>query len=71
MAVNLAETVNRIKKAGPTNVRAVPMPGQHIHEGKYQVEVNEGGMWVVVAESIPQSTANDLIRQSTNRVICG
>jgi len=71
MPLNMVETVNKIKKAGTTNVRTVPMPGQPVTGGMYQIEVKEGTAWSVIAEGLPQTTANDLIRQATNRVICG
>ena len=71
MAMSMVETVNRIKKAGDTNVRAVPMSGQPATGGLYQIEIKESTGWSVVAEGMPQSTAQDLIRQATNKMICG
>lgn len=71
MAISMVEAVERIKRAGSTNVRAVPMPGQSATGGMYKVEIMEGGGWVSVAEGLPQTTAQDLIRQAGNRTICG
>lgn len=71
MSVNMVETVNKIKRAGDKNVRAVPMPGQPVTTGLYQIEVRDGSTWSVIAEGMPQTTATDLIRQATSRVICG
>lgn len=71
MAMNMVETVNRIKKAGQTNVRSVPMAGQPVTGGLYQIEIKESAGWTVVAEGLPQTTAQDLIRQATSKVILG
>jgi negative regulator of sigma E activity len=69
--LNLNEATQRIKKAGANNVRAVPMPGADVHTGAYRIEINEGNAWITIVESLPRSTAQDLIAQATNRVICG
>lgn len=71
MPVNMVETVNKIKKAGTTGVRAVPMSGQPATGGLYQIEIKEGVVWSAIAEGLPQTTATDLIRQATSRMICG
>ena len=71
MPVNLNEAIQKIKKVGPSQVRTVPMPGQDVLTGRYKVEILESGLWSTVVENIPQSTATDLIRQATNRTICG
>ena len=69
--VNISEAVQRIKKAGGTNVRSVPMAGQCVQSGLYVIEVLEGGSWLPVAEGMTKSTAENIITQATNRVICG
>lgn len=69
--VNINEAVQRIKRVGQDKVRAVPMPGQNVHSGMYQIEVLESGGWVAIAEGMAQSTAHDIIKQAANRVICG
>ena len=71
MAVNLNEAFQRIRAAGPTKVRAVPMPGQNVHSGQYMIEIKDGEAWVCLVEGIPKVTANNIISQATNRVICG
>ncbi len=71
MTYNLNETIQRIKAAGATNARAVPMPGQNVAEGDYQIEVKEGSSWNVVVSGIKKSMAEDLIAQAVNRVILG
>jgi hypothetical protein len=70
-AVNVNEAVERIKAAGAGNVRFVPMPGQSVNDGQYQIEVNQHGEWVPVATGISKKIAEDLITQATNRVILG
>jgi len=69
-SVNINEAVQRIKKAGESNVRAVPMAGG-VHSGLYSIEVHDGGGWVAITEGITLITANNIIRQATDRLICG
>lgn len=69
--ININEALLRIKQAGATNVRAVPADGQNIHTGLYQIEIREAGNWIAIATGMPRSTAEDLIRQATNKVILG
>jgi len=71
MAINLNETIQKIKKAGVNNVRAVPMAGQNVNTGQYMIEIKEGNAWVPIVEGIPRVTADNIIQQATNRVICG
>ncbi len=71
MATNMVETVNKIKSVGANNVRTVPMPGQPVTGGLYQIEIMENSTWSAIAIGLPQTTANDLIRQAMNRTICG
>lgn len=69
--INLNEAVQRIKKAGEHNVRSVPMAGQNVHSGLYAIEILDEGHWVIVAEGMTKTTADNIITQATNRVICG
>jgi len=71
MPVNVNEAVNRIKAAGTTNVRSVPMQGQNVHSGSYQIEIKENNIWVVIAECPNKKIADDIISQATNNVILG
>ena len=70
MTVNLSEAVEAIKRAGAVNVRTVPMAGESVHGDKYQIEVKDP-VWKPIIQGITQSAAEDIIRQATNRVICG
>lgn len=70
-AVNVNEAIERIKSAGAGNVRSVPMPGQNVNDGQYQIEINQNGQWVPVATGISKRISEDLISQATNRVILG
>ncbi len=67
----LNEAYSRIRKAGQSNVRVTPMPGQNINDGMHQIEIMEGNQWQTVVSGIPRSTAYDLVTKATNRVICG
>jgi len=69
--VNLNEAIQYIKKAGEANVRSVPMTGQNVNSGLYAIEILESGQWMVVAEGMTKLTAENIITQATNRVICG
>jgi len=71
MAVNVNEAIVKIKEAGSSNVRTVPMPGQNVNSGQYQIEINQAGTWVPVATGISKKIAEDIISQATNRVILG
>jgi hypothetical protein len=71
MAVNVNEAIEKIKKAGVANVRTVPMPGQNVNAGDYQIEINESGAWIPVATGISKKIAEDIVSQATNRVILG
>jgi len=71
MSLNLNEAIQKMRKVGPCNIRTLPMPGQNIHTGQYRIEIREGLSWVCIVEGLPKATADDLIRQSTNRVLYG
>ena len=71
MPVNVNEAVQRIKAAGSSNVRAVPMEGQNVQTGRYQIEIMESGTWVSIAECPNKKIADDIISQAVNNVILG
>jgi len=71
MAVNLNETVQKIKQVGSQNVRSTPMPGEDVVNGKYQIEVNENGVWSAIAIGVSKRIAEDIISQAVNRTILG
>lgn len=71
MPVNVNEAVAKIKSVGSTNVRSVPMEGQNVHNGAYQIEIKENNNWVVIAECPNKKIADDIISQATNNVILG
>jgi hypothetical protein len=71
MPVNVNEAVARIKSVGSSNVRSVPMDGQNVHSGAYQIEVKENNNWVPIAECPNKKIADEIISQATNKVILG
>lgn len=71
MPINLNEAIQKIKTVGPSNVRVIPMPGQNIMTGNYQIEVQDGGNWSSIVVGIKKSMAEDIVSQATNRVILG
>jgi hypothetical protein len=71
MPHNLNETIQQIKAAGANNARAVPMSGQSVANGDYQIEIKESNSWKVVMSGIKKQMAEDLIAQAVNRVILG
>ena len=71
MPVNVNEATKRIKAAGSSNVRSVPMEGANVQSGRYQIEIKEGGNWVMIAECPNKKIADDIISQAVNNVILG
>lgn len=69
--INISEAICSIKEAGADKVRIVPMKGENVHSGRHAIEIFKDGLWTVVAEGMMQSTARDIVRQATNKVICG
>lgn len=61
------EAVKRIQRAGVANTRIVPMLGSQ----RVKIEALLDGSWVTVAKDLDQKIAEDIIRQSTSRVILG
>lgn len=51
-------------------VRVVPMPGQPF-DGDHQIDIKESDIWVTVVAGIKKSMAESIVRDATNRVICG
>ena len=68
-AVNINEAIQAVKSAGPSRVRAVPMEGQNVHTGTYQIEIADKGSWHQVVTGLPKSTAESIIAQATSRVL--
>lgn len=69
--INVNEAIQKIKKVGQTNARAVPMPGQSVADGNYQIEIKEGSSWHPIVTGIKKRMAEDLINQAVNKVILG
>ena len=70
MPINVNEAIQRIKQAGSTGVRAVPMPNQPVADGDYQIEVMDNG-WIPIMTGIKKKIAEDIISQAVNKVILG
>jgi hypothetical protein len=71
MAINVNEAARKIKEVGAANVRAVPMAGQNVQNGSYQIEIRKNDTWEVVAECPNKKIAEDIISQAVNKVILG
>jgi len=71
MSLNMNEANQQIKKAGENNVRAVPMAGQSVQGGDYQIEIREGTNWTPVMTGVQKQVAESIINQAVNRVILG
>ncbi len=72
MVMNINEVTLKIKKAGGSKVRAVPMPGQDVQNGQYKIEINEDGNWLTILEGIPsKASADNIVNCATNRVLLG
>jgi hypothetical protein len=73
MAINVNEAVQKIKAKGAKNVRIVPMNGQSISGGDYQIELMEtdSKIWQPLVSGIKKKMAEDLVNQAINKVILG
>lgn len=69
--ININEAIQAVKAAGSRRVRTVPMDGQNIHDGLYQIEVADTSGWHAVATGMPKVTAESIINQATSRVLLG
>ena len=68
--MNINEAVQKIKKAGATNVRVLPMDGQSF-SGLHKIEIRNGGAWAIVVEGLEKAMAESLVQQAVNKVILG
>jgi molybdenum cofactor biosynthesis enzyme MoaA len=68
--MNINEAVQKIKKAGITNVRVLPMDGQSFN-GLHKIEIRNGGAWGMVVEGLEKAMAEGIVRQAVNKVILG
>lgn len=68
---NISEAVNRIKKAGSSNVRIVPMEGTIAQAGKQQIEIREGSAWIVLVDNVTNRMAEDIVNQASSRLLFG
>lgn len=66
---NVTETVERIKRSGNNPVRVTKMVKDN--GDLYQIEMKEGKGWTVIADSLSHTDANDIVKRSTSRTICG
>lgn len=71
MTVDLNSATLLIKKAGPQKVRILPMTGQAINEGDYQIEIKDDNNWSVIVSGVKKVVAEQLVGQALNRTICG
>ncbi len=69
--LNLTEATKKIKAVGASNVRVVPMPGQPALTGLHMIEVRDGSIWAGIVSGLSKAVAEDIVRQATNRTICG
>lgn len=69
--LNLTEATQKIKIAGAKNVRVIPMPNQSAVNGLHMIEIKEGVAWTGIIAGLSKTAAEDLVRQATNRIICG
>lgn len=70
-AININEAIQKIKSAGATSVRTVPMTGQAVDGGDYQIEIKTGDSWSPIVTGVKKPMAEDIMRQATNRVLLG
>ena len=66
MATTIKEAVEKIRKVGLENVRKVPDTN-----GTVQLQIKINQQWCTIMENVIASSADDIIRQASNRVILG
>lgn len=71
MAININEAIQKIKRVGAQSVRTIPMQGQSVDGGDYQIEINNNGQWESIVVGVKKQMAEDIIRQATNRMLLG
>ena len=69
--ININEAIIKIRAAGASKVRCVPMPSQNVQSGMYQIEILNDSKWECVATGMPKMAAESIIQQAINNVICG
>lgn len=60
----LTDIINRIKKSGKHRI-------VNSSKDKVNIEIEENGKWVIVTNNVTQTMAEDIIRQSSNKVLLG
>jgi len=65
--MSLKTTINKIKSIGVENTRIVPTDDSQ----KYILEIREDGTWKKILKPMSKPMLEDVIRQSTNKVILG
>jgi hypothetical protein len=68
--MNINEAVIRIRKAGTSNVRVLPMDDQSF-TGLHRIEIRDQGAWVMVVEGLEKNMAENLVQQAIKKVILG
>ncbi len=71
MPLDISEATRAIKKAGSSNVRIVPINGQHPINGLQAIEINENGSWTQIVSGISRSMVDGLIKQATDKLLLG
>lgn len=71
MAIDINEAIQKIKAVGEQSVRTVPMAGESVNDGYYQIEINSKEGWQPIVTGVKQQMAEDIIRQATNRTLLG
>lgn len=68
--LNLNEARIKIKSAGMNRVRVVPMDWNSMN-GDHQIEIRHDDGWHTVAYGMSKLTAESIVNQALNNVICG
>ena len=67
--INLQETIEKISRAGTSNVRIVSddsNPGL-----RCTIEYKRGGVWTPLLAGLTQAIADDIIKRASNRTLLG
>lgn len=65
--MTIKEAVERMKKAGESKTRLVPITGTN----QVNIQVDMGQGWATIMKGVERPMAEDILRQAKDRVILG
>ncbi len=69
--MNINDVVAQIKSVGVNEVRVTTMEGQSCIDGDCQIDIRQSGAWNTILSGVKRTMAENIVRQSRDRVILG